>query len=276
MFATVVAALLLASGPPPPPPPPARPFLVQEFGEATGITLHDPHGLRAARGVSFERDKTQPAPWNDDVERALIDGLHGVAAVAHDAELVVRYVELSAHEVLWLTKGRTKAGRLGGEATLYLAPPAKPLRPLAGIPSFVTPEVDGGSYRADLPLGHFVPFNDINLPSPLPAANATGAAVVEPEPAESDERAAQPPASVHWRATLFRMDCQSPLFDEKPTPASEGRCERRVFVRVKVASLGGVAADRDAALRDFAASVRSALLGEGKAEDAGVENAARQ
>ena len=65
---------------------------------------------------------------------------------------------------------------------------------------------------------------------------------------------------VSWTVDLYRLDCQSPQFGEKPTPAIGGRCENRVYVRVKLGTMQGTADDEASAVQSFAAQLRDAML----------------
>lgn len=65
---------------------------------------------------------------------------------------------------------------------------------------------------------------------------------------------------VSWIAHLYRLDCQSPRFGEKPTRAIRGHCENRVYVRVKLGTMRGAADDEASALEAFAAQLREALF----------------
>ncbi|HYO76393.1 MAG TPA: hypothetical protein VE010_08020, partial [Thermoanaerobaculia bacterium] len=259
MFVTAAAAFLLASTIPLSVGPPGQ----AEFGERTGITVHDADGLRSARSVALLNDRTPSVASNDEVRNALIAGLDGVAVVTEEGDPTVRYVELKAEAAFWLGANPAAVSPAPASAQVDAEPTLPriweaystvttltPQVPLSAIRSYVPPDEEASLIAADVWPGDYLVNSGIApLPPFEPAAAA--AATVDPEPALRNDDAQRAP-SVHWRATLFRMDCQSPAFCEKPTPASEGRCERPVFVRVKMASMGGVAADRDAALRDFA------------------------
>ncbi len=65
---------------------------------------------------------------------------------------------------------------------------------------------------------------------------------------------------VSWIATLYRLDCQSPRFGEKPTRPVGGRCENRVYVRVDLGTMQGTADDEAGAVQALAAQLRQAIL----------------
>jgi hypothetical protein len=73
-----------------------------------------------------------------------------------------------------------------------------------------------------------------------------------------DEARTEPRAA--WHAHLFRLDCQSASFYEKPTRAINGHCERRIYVRVDLGSMSGVSDGRVSAAEDFASKLKEAIL----------------
>ena len=94
------------------------------------------------------------------------------------------------------------------------------------------------------------------LPAPQESALRTGDAQ------RAAPRIAAPDAKyrVSWTAKLYRLDCQSPQFGEKPTPPVDGRCENRVYVRVELGRMEGTADDEASAVQAFAAQLRQAML----------------
>jgi len=73
-----------------------------------------------------------------------------------------------------------------------------------------------------------------------------------------------------WRATLFRLACQSREFGEPPSRIVRGKCENNLFVRIGMGKLSGAVPIGRSAKEDFASALRDAIFGFAPANKAPV------
>lgn len=213
-------------------------LLLLVTGSATGATVPESNGATAPRDEQTE----EPI----DLSR-----VHSIAVVENQPRPSESYENLRETLTRWLP-GVVQVSSNGADLLVdYSSSP---------YPRTVEPS------GSDLSLYHVVldadrgPEFDASLlwsedELPMPPVPWTSDAAAAPRPdVPSLER------RVSWSARLYRFDCQSAVFGEKPTPAVDGYCENRVYVRVELGTMEGTEDDEASAMRAFAAQLRQALL----------------
>jgi len=221
----------------------------------TSVSAEASAYLSSVHRVAFRVHRKESAVPGAIVE-AVASWLPGVELVdTDDADVIVEYSaspesadSWSAHE--WRTVSVVEEGIRRPPADVK--PDRSEERAAEPIPARTIAEIP------DHPEGISVP----SLPAVIGRDGSEPVArVVDPLPLPAGEPGPGGRQSVQWSATLFRLDCQSAAFGVRPSRPVEGRCERPVFVRVHVASLKGVAHDKDDAVDALGESLRELILG---------------
>ena len=97
------------------------------------------------------------------------------------------------------------------------------------------------------------------LPSLIPDTSDEADLIIDYE--ETLSASSNDELTTEWRASLYRLACQSRELGEPPSRIVRGQCENNLFVRIALGKMHGVVTPDRGGPEDFAYALRDAMLG---------------